>query len=417
MSLLTKPLHQISWEDVKAFSEQQIAESAILDYKEDFPKTLEKTFSAMANTLGGVVLIGIEEDSENKPILPIKGIRFDRGLSERVMNVILSNITPPFMPEVQPVVDSTGQRAVVVVRILQSHQTPHAIAANTEVYYRTGSQNQPEALASIDRIGWLIDGRKKSENLRESLYGHAEVRLRSLYEAALNEHGTGGEAIEGLVQGTLKISSCPHYPREKFKSPPEMMEVFLKSRVVNYWRDDTYFPIPSDTGKIRIVQDGLISQFSQAKGEPLMYYTELNCYGLYFYKQIIVQKDAKIGKFIYSNKIFARLDQFFDSAVKYYEQLGYWGELECQIHLDDIQGCIFYYGQNVRFSPRADCPDVNVGFSTTVNASSLRQEKPRLVLEAAQRLAHAFNWNLTAEVLDKYYLKEKGESVLFAKEE
>ena len=37
-----------------------------LDYKRDFPRKLEKTISAMANTFGGIVLIGVEEDDQSK---------------------------------------------------------------------------------------------------------------------------------------------------------------------------------------------------------------------------------------------------------------------------------------------------------------------------------------------------------------
>lgn len=410
MSLFTKPIHQIKWDDVEAFCEQRIAENAVLDYKEDFPRELEKTLAAMANTLGGVVLIGIEEDSENKPLLPIKGIQFEKGLSERVMNIIFTNVTRPFMPEIQPAVDLTGQRVIVVVRIPESHQTPHALGANTRVYYRTGDRNQPETLASIDRIEWLIGGRKKSLQFRECLYRQAEVRLKSLWEASVGKGRDEGQAIQ-QVGGTLTMTLCPLYSRERFKPPPEMMEVFLASRVHDYYRNDHYFPIPSGTSKTRIVQDGIVSHL----GGPTLYHTELNCFGLYFYKQSIVREDPKIGKFIRSTQIFARLDEFFDSAVRYYKQLGYWGALELQISLEGIQGCILFYEQDFLFAPRSDCPDVNVSFSAVASASSLREDKARLVLDTAQQLAWAFNYRLTAETLDKYYLAQKGESVLNAK--
>jgi len=78
--LYTTAINDISWQEVVDFCEQKIPEGGYLDYKEDFPSTLEKTISALANTLGGIILIGVEEDDENKPVLPIKGINFHRGL-------------------------------------------------------------------------------------------------------------------------------------------------------------------------------------------------------------------------------------------------------------------------------------------------------------------------------------------------
>jgi hypothetical protein len=40
-------------------------------------------------------------------------------------------------------------------------------------------------------------------------------------------------------------------------------------------------------------------------------------------------------------------------------------------------------------------------------AGKLEAEKPRLVLEAARRIAWAFDWDITKEHLDKYYEKWK----------
>ena len=91
--LYNKPINQITWDDVDQFCKQGIEENAYLDYKKDFPNDLEKTMSAMANTLGGIILIGVEEDINNKSKLPIQGIVFQKGLSERVLNIILSIIT------------------------------------------------------------------------------------------------------------------------------------------------------------------------------------------------------------------------------------------------------------------------------------------------------------------------------------
>ena len=72
--IYTKQINEIEWNDVESFCDQQISEGAFLDYKLDFPQNLEKTIAAMANTFGGVIIIGIDESDENKPIVPISGI-------------------------------------------------------------------------------------------------------------------------------------------------------------------------------------------------------------------------------------------------------------------------------------------------------------------------------------------------------
>lgn len=141
--LYTKAMNEITWIDIEDFCKQKMEEGTYLDYKRDFPQQLEKTISAMANTLGGLILVGVAEDSENRPVDPIDGIPFKRGLSERVMNIILTNITPPVFPEIAVCKDPGGDKAVIAIRIPQSHQAPHAIAGNRHVYLRTGNRNSP----------------------------------------------------------------------------------------------------------------------------------------------------------------------------------------------------------------------------------------------------------------------------------
>jgi len=165
--LYNKPVEQITWTDIESFCQQRIAEGAYLDYKREFPTHLEKTIAAMANTFGGLILIGVQEDEENKPVMPLSGIRFERGLHERVTNIILSNITPPVFPEIVAPRNSTKKSTIMLIRVQQSHETPHAIRDNTRVYLRTGPRNKPETLASVNEIEWLLEHRRKSLEFRK----------------------------------------------------------------------------------------------------------------------------------------------------------------------------------------------------------------------------------------------------------
>ena len=67
MSLYTGNLTEIGWNNVEAFCDEGIQENRTLDYKEEFPSHLENTIAAMANTFGGVVLIGVAEDDDSRP--------------------------------------------------------------------------------------------------------------------------------------------------------------------------------------------------------------------------------------------------------------------------------------------------------------------------------------------------------------
>ena len=144
-SIYHKPISDITWDDVEQFCEQRIPEEAVLDYKRETPQRLEKTIAAMANTIGGIILVGVDEDSETRPKLPVCGVPFKRGLPEQVMNIILSNITPPVIPEIGLARSKDETKAIIIVRIYQSHETPHAIAQNTRIYLRTESEQSGRA--------------------------------------------------------------------------------------------------------------------------------------------------------------------------------------------------------------------------------------------------------------------------------
>ena len=55
-----------------------------LDYKAEIPKELQKVVAAFANTLGGIILLGIEANrATNRPVWPPKGMQKVTGIEKR----------------------------------------------------------------------------------------------------------------------------------------------------------------------------------------------------------------------------------------------------------------------------------------------------------------------------------------------
>ena len=94
MHLYSKKIEEVTWQDVEEFCSQKLTENSYLDYKADFSKKLDRTIAAMANTYGGVILLGVSEDGQSKPISPIAGIELNGAIEDRVMNIIVGNISP-----------------------------------------------------------------------------------------------------------------------------------------------------------------------------------------------------------------------------------------------------------------------------------------------------------------------------------
>lgn len=179
MTLWHKPIHEIDIDDVDDFCKSEWEESIRLDYKGGMPGDLAKTMAAMANTVGGMIILGIDADTKtNKPKWPSpplapqqSGLPLTKGLSEKIYQLARDAIFPPLSVEVSSVIPNPHipNHAILIIRIPESKDAPHATDGKTNVciYERTGNQNFQHKQAEIDYIERLILRRRTSENARE----------------------------------------------------------------------------------------------------------------------------------------------------------------------------------------------------------------------------------------------------------
>jgi len=183
MNIFVNPINEIEFKDVKAFCDEQIEENDRVEYKKAFSnkdekKQIAKEISSFANTHGGIILVGVGE-KDRKPKLPIEGIDYVEGFNEKVTSIALKNIYPPVFPETK--VCKFGnklEKAVVVIRVQESDETPHTVERTTGIYVRVDSQNEPQR-ARYEEIEWLMNRRKKAVENRERLLMRAEERFNN----------------------------------------------------------------------------------------------------------------------------------------------------------------------------------------------------------------------------------------------
>ena len=173
MSLWYKSPSEITFADVDAFCQTMQPEGYRLDYKVQMPTDLAKTIAAFANTLGGLIIIGVDsEKTSNTPTWPPKtGMPIDAGISERIIAIARDGIHPSVRVDVSPVIENAKLpgHAIVVVRVDESRFAPHAVERRTKVYVYERSDNQtaPHTLADVDRIDYLLKRRDEAVNRRE----------------------------------------------------------------------------------------------------------------------------------------------------------------------------------------------------------------------------------------------------------
>jgi len=336
MNLFRLSLDSMKWSDILAFCEQREAEGATLDYKEAIPKDIEKTVAAMANTLGGIIIVGVAEDNEAKPVLPVLGMEMKRGLVEQITSKCVDNISPPIVPETYLV--SSGDRAFVVLRIAQSPNAPHAISNNTRVYIRTGRQNSQDELASLDRIFWLQDRRKQSEAFRDWLFARASERYDLIQAGKVPGINASAEPESGRCLLTLAIS--PVYPDASILvRSSDLHQIRKRITIKDPMGTANVFPIQGSETVNRTVEDGVVMHWSGGHGLRT-YHTHLNIHGLYFYRQTLLflppeqHRAGNNDHFMRSSEVVDRAYSILHSSKKFYDEIGYHGPLAPRLRLE-----------------------------------------------------------------------------------
>ena len=184
--MFTGDLERKTYADVEAFLAESIPEGLRLDYKREVPPNIERTIAAMANSEGGVIVIGVDEDrATRKPQLPPAGIDL-AGQAERVQSKAYQAIHEPITAldfGTFPFPDAT-ERGVLVVRVHPSERAPHAVDQGRTILRRVGAQAMKEggdldAPMHLDRIGWLFERRQRNQQLIDTALARYESLLLS----------------------------------------------------------------------------------------------------------------------------------------------------------------------------------------------------------------------------------------------
>lgn len=403
--IYTAPIESITWQAVEDFLAQRVKEGSTLDYKSNWPDNLERTIAAMANTLGGAVLIGVEEAIDGSPKVPPVGVEFVRGMEERVTNIVLSNITPPLFPAVAVCPNATRDRAVMVIRVPQSHQTPHAIMGNRRVYVRTGNVSKPEELATVGEIEWLREHRAKALTLRDTTYRSAIDRSDIL----MGYTRRGDSGIRMVVPGRmpyLLICAAPYYPREPLITPPNLRPMVREIRIKEYYGTAQEFPIGGDS--VKLLQDG-IYMLAKAEGETgkRFYYTEFSAIGQVFFRQMLTY-EGNTQKLLRASEIFARLDQFLRLAKNYLGRLGFQGLVWFNVLMGSLADTTLgTWELNDQVYTSGPCDDEAITFETSLSMADWDSQSKLAMVEAAEKIAWAYDWELPPQQVDAYLSKHR----------
>lgn len=334
--MFSKPLNEITIADIETFC-KEYSEGVRVEYKSDFPENIPKTISAFANTMGGIVIIGVETNEKNMPILPLAGIPKQQGIEEKIQSSSLQGIYPPVLPSVRIVDIPESDKVLVVIKISESAESPHAIENSTKVYIRTGSQSRPYDLADIDRIEYLLNRREKPKEFRDKILARSKKRFEDLIGRANPQCKTWvskTEYIFATPYPNITISICPTFPRrplfELEQIPAIVNKIPLGDRRRHFFSDNS-----------KKIANGFLELDI---GNDYHQYSEVNEYGLFFHSEGIQlikgrgrfedgPREIHLLKFPH---IVWEIGKTLKFAEHLYGNVGFWGNIEIEAILTQI---------------------------------------------------------------------------------
>ena len=342
--MFTKLESDITFSDIKAFCDEY-NEGVRVEYKREMVRHIPKIVSSFANTQGGILIIGVRADNETNRVVAIDGISNPGGLEEQIIQSALTGIYPAVQPEViiREVPDTDN--VVVIIRVTESPQAPHAIQNSTRVYIRTGSITQPYELAEIDRIEYLLKRREQPQITTQQIIDRTEERVSRFFV----EYPDITVIARPVFSYRPIISTGDIY---EFAREADLSWLY-SSRVVGGWFASTI------------------------RNSEFYSYWELNEYGIVYHRHHLDKIDqysnSNEAKYVDVRRFVWEIGRTIEKATSLYKKCGYLGVVDITVQLREVfdETLLFYkFYSNILHGPvKSDDIEKQQCFDSEVLAS------------------------------------------------
>lgn len=136
MSLLHAAPSEFTIEQVRALVRQVGPEAPTVEYKEQMVETIARGVAALANTYGGLLLVGVTDKTR-----VVKGVK--EKTIDSVADHCYAKIEPPWVPEIIPVPLGQGSDLYVLVLRVVPGQHPRPLLVDGAAFVRDHSTTHP----------------------------------------------------------------------------------------------------------------------------------------------------------------------------------------------------------------------------------------------------------------------------------
>ena len=128
MSIFDKSINDLGTEDLAELLNESAVETIRLEFKREVPEKLEtlKKLSSFANTYGGYVIVGAEEDGQGK-LQGLPGVEVVSGYKQKIVQWCFGGAWPPLDVFVSDPIPSPedSERTCYVIYVPLSAEAPH----------------------------------------------------------------------------------------------------------------------------------------------------------------------------------------------------------------------------------------------------------------------------------------------------
>jgi hypothetical protein len=221
MSIFNKPIDEVTIDDINELVSNGVGESRTLDYKLELhgngdsgKKELLKDISAFANTVGGCLIYGIEEEGGlPKAIVGVEIADFDK-FKLHYENLLRMGVDPAIRGVEFHRVSLNGDKYIVIIDVPKSISRPHAVTINNhfKFYSRNSSGTNPLEVEDLRKAFLASESTAtRIRNFRNDRVGHiveSDTPIQLLDGPVLILHLIPTDAFEAGQRHVLKKSTC-----------------------------------------------------------------------------------------------------------------------------------------------------------------------------------------------------------------
>jgi hypothetical protein len=320
--LFSKKMDEIRFSDIEAFcgldspEEQRPREGLRIDFKSPSFGNLPKFMTAFANTSGGIIVLGVDENQGIPKHIP--GIPLGKtDIKTRITEIAYSAINPPVVPEIGLVrLPNDDSRGVVLIRIQESQYPPHMVESGSEnsIYIRVNDECRKADLRTIETLF------KKRKSATET-FSHLESKYGNLI------------GLEWFFEkGFRSISVIPEILREDMIIFNRQMDwFFMENKPDLVWLNT---PVTS-------VRDGVIfSGKSESTGGKDAFRFSVTKEGMIIFNESLWDWEKGFGV----DRTVRVIVRILTYAKMIYEKFGYFGKAQVTLRAYRVQGKILTNG-------------------------------------------------------------------------